>query len=134
MRGSYLDVEIHPTVEAMRRAASRAERKTKGKVADFKDAEAVTCGFGTGYVNEKGRTIWQKTLGTIFFHRERLGMEVITHEATHAAVRWAERRGITIAPDPKAGPATDNEERFCYAVGRIAKQIAGKCHELDLYE
>lgn len=134
IHGSYLDVEIHPTVEAMRHAAKRAERKSKGRVADFQDAEAVTCGFGKGYVNESGRTIWRKTLGTMFFHKDRLGMEVITHEAAHAAIRWAERKDITLAPDPKAGPASDDEERFCYAVGRIAAQIAGKGHDLGLYE
>lgn len=133
VHGHYLDVEIHPTIEAMRKAASRTEYKTKGQRDDFGDALAAVLGYGTGYISEQGRKVWSKTLGTIFFHRDQLGMEVVTHEATHAAIRWAEQQKIKIDFVAQGGRASDAEERFCGALGRISAQIASKCHELDLY-
>ena len=133
VHGFYFDVSIHPTVERMRKFAER----TKAMRGNFDNAEAAVCGFSKGEQDENGRIAWSKTLGAMVFYQKRLGMEIITHECTHAALRWMEAKkfnALDRSGDYVEGEASDNEERFCYALGRIAAQIAEKCWEHNLYE
>lgn len=132
-RGHYFDVEIHPTVTSMRKAASVAG----GAKANFDGALAVVRGFNAGHYTADGRKVWRKTLGTMFFHKARLGVEVIAHESTHAAFRWMEAQKFNAAEDAAERGDTncsDSEERFCHALGNIARQIANECHDRGLYE
>lgn len=74
--------------------------------------------------------------GEILFVKAWLGMEVITHESTHAAVNWANRIKLTFDRDPivrgRSKLASPDEERFCYGLGQLAKQIAARLYERKL--
>lgn len=78
------------------------------------------------------------------FYRDQLGVEVVSHEFTHAAFAFADRRKLrlnhaldkefthngrknTLDPD---GP----EEQFCYALGQMVRQFTQKCYDLGLYK
>lgn len=59
--------------------------------------------------------------------RSALCMEVITHEAVHAAYAYVNRSRVK-------WPDHDNpEERICYPAGRIAKHINIAIHDAGLY-
>lgn len=78
------------------------------------------------------------------FYREELGMEVVTHEMTHGAFAFADRRKLRIdqtidkefqADGKKKTLDLDGpEERFCYALGQMCRQFVQKCYDLGLYE
>ncbi|MEO5859168.1 MAG: hypothetical protein ABIR33_09495 [Pyrinomonadaceae bacterium] len=130
VHGFYFDVEIHPTVKAMRRTAQREGADS----SNFLDADGATLGFRHYAWDDKRKThVLRKTLGLMVFHRDRLDAEVLAHESGHAAIRWMEamRLDLEMRKDPMADrPMQDemaNEERFCYALGRMAAQISDQC-------
>lgn len=119
-RGFYFDVKVFPTKKAMREYAVTE----KGGSAYFRKAEAATLGM---YRTDK-RARPTKFLGACIFHEKALTPEIIAHEATHAAIRWAQATQIQPVPEElKDGNSSDDEERFCYVVGRLTEQIAVKC-------
>jgi hypothetical protein len=131
----YFDVMIHPTLRAMRKSA----RKNGGKRSNFNDAQAVTCGYRRGEWGDGDRIHWKKCCGLLLFHRKGINAETLSHEATHAAIRWMEEKKFSFPINPPAlisergGMASDDEERFCYAVGRMTNQIAVVCSKHDLF-
>lgn len=48
---------------------------------------------------------WKKTpeLGRIDLCRDALGVSVVCHEFTHAALRWGEAAKLSLNPDPTTG-------------------------------
>lgn len=133
VHGFYFNVRIYRDQESMQKAAEYGGGKRK----NFSNAAAVVRGLKRGRRTDRG-IAWKKQLGTIYFYKDCVGTEVITHESTHAALRWAEEKKFNVVdrngPDYIAGDACDNEERFCYALGKIAAQIASKCWAHKLYE
>ena len=81
----------------------------------------------------------------INFCRACLGIGVVSHEMTHAAFCWAERRGLPLetvysAQNWKANRKRNStmkldsvEERFCYALGEMCRQFTQRCYDLGLY-
>lgn len=137
VHGFYFDVEIHPTATSMRRTAKREGSDS----SSFFDADGATLGFQHYIWDEKRKThVLRKTLGMIVLHRGRLDAEVLAHESAHAAIRWMEamRLNMGMRTDPFADrPMQDemsNEERFCYALGRMTAQISDQCWKQGLYE
>jgi hypothetical protein len=57
------------------------------------------------------------------FNRQDLSAEIVAHEATHAAIRWARYTGVDISEDVTSLVAPETEERFCYALGAVVEQI-----------
>src|SRR5688572_7907383 len=55
---------------------------------------------------KKGRTT--KNLGRIDFYKSYLCAETISHESTHAAFRWAARKGIVMVDVSDKGPKTED--------------------------
>ena len=120
----------------MRRYATKTKSEI-GAEMNFSEAQAAVLGFSKGYQPKNGRIAWAKTLGTFVFHTGKLGMEVVTHECTHAALRWMEAKkfnALDRSGDYTEDEASDNEERFCYALGRMAAQIGDQCWKRGLYE
>lgn len=79
--------------------------------------------------------IFRKTrqLGELHFHNKQLGMEVLTHESTHAilnALHEMEFDFSKLREDNKSELVTDREETLCFLVGRFARMIADKLYEL----
>ena len=78
------------------------------------------------------------------FYRNGIGTEVISHEFTHAAFCWAERRKLDLShvigdhnwkvrKRSQSMPSDSVEEQFCYALGRMCRQFVSKCYDLGLY-
>jgi len=89
-------------------------------------------------IDESGRQRLQPDMGEILLTVRNLGTEVITHECTHAALNWSQRVGF----DPfdskqKRGrlvSASVGEERFCYGLGQMARQIAVQGYKRGLIQ
>lgn len=62
-------------------------------------------------------------IGEMHFNRQDLSAEIVAHEATHAAIRWARYTGVDISEDVTSLVAPETEERFCYALGAVVEQI-----------
>lgn len=60
-------------------------------------------------------------VGEIHLARRYCQLEIVAHEVGHAAIAWAQRRGVQIVDDD--GEASHHEERFCYATGRMNQRI-----------
>ncbi len=72
--------------------------------------------------------------GEIACHRERLNLEVVTHEVAHVALGWARRIGLVIKDAGSAGPhVSPEEERFCYAVGRMVNEFVWKLRRRKIW-
>jgi hypothetical protein len=57
----------------------------------------------------------------------RKGMEIITHECTHAGMAWVRLRRTNLGHMP-------GEEVLCYAVGRMAQQVNRIGQMLDVWQ
>jgi hypothetical protein len=130
----YAEINIWPNKKAM-----HAHARLPGH-----NYEAC-CGGRIAYqVPAKGRMRKTGLFAEANFNRNRLGIEIVSHELTHAAFAFAERRkirleqatdksfseGARLAVMEHDGP----EERFCYALGVMCRQFTQKCYELGLYE
>lgn len=135
----YCEVNIWPTKKSM-----LVHTKLGG------DKYEACCGGREGYVVEPkrrgGRQRVRKTglFAEANFHREAIGIEVISHEFTHATFCFADRRKLPLGEcvDKKFekndrfntleldGP----EERFCYALGQMCRQFTQRCYDLGLYQ
>lgn len=79
---------------------------------------------------KNGRARTTPEMGEILFIRRQLRMGIIAHEVTHAALEWS----LRVRLNPHEGAPTrryrgehrcsENEERFCYGLGEMARQVA----------
>lgn len=70
-----------------------------------------------------------RSLGEINLYRGGCSTEVIAHETTHAVIGWARRVGIDpLSTEPEGGPESDENERFCYAAGRMVRDLTNKLY------
>lgn len=138
-RSLYAQVNIWPTKTAM------YAHKPLGR-----NHEASCSGQQLIYVPPKSKDPKQRRrkiglFAELNFYRARLGVEVISHEMTHAAFCWAERRRLNLANAigehnwqiRKHDAVLDQdgtEERFCYALGQMVRQFTQKCYDLGLYK
>ncbi len=61
--------------------------------------------------------------GEVLLSRRHIGAEVVSHECTHLALAWAQRRKVNPMgnyDDRKAGP---QEEAFCYVLGQLVAGV-----------
>jgi len=85
-----------------------------------------------------------KFAGEAMFLARTAGNEVVAHESGHIALAWARRMGFAGHILDEAQPvrahapvmqARDSpEERFCYALGRIDKQIIGGLYDCGVFK
>lgn len=134
----YCEVNIWPTKKAMHQHLPL----TGNTVA--------SCGGRTSYIAEpkrKGRPQRLRKTGLFAeanFHRKQIGIEVVSHEMTHAAFAFADRRSLRLDQvlDKQYTKGGRNnvmdldgpEERFCYALGQMCRQFTQKCYDLGLYQ
>ena len=63
-------------------------------------------------------------MGEILFVLRSIDAEVISHEVGHAAIGWAQRIGLhPFGIDRHPQYANADEERYCYALGRLVLQV-----------
>jgi hypothetical protein len=126
-RSYYFDVKVFPTEEKMRKYAERWGARHVDP-SRFANAEAAMLPYTI-----KGG----KTLGEIVFHKAQIGIVTVAHEATHAALRWADSARVSVDRDVRESNTdigTQNEERFCDAIGTLVLQMMGLMHDAGLYE
>lgn len=71
-----------------------------------------------------GRTRTLPEMGEILLVEHAITHEVISHECGHAAIGWAQRIGLRpFGTDVHAQYASADEERYCYALGRMVCQV-----------
>lgn len=71
--------------------------------------------------------------GELNLHRGRIDTEIASHEIAHAGIAWARRVRINpISPSGQQWESADNE-RFCYAMGRMMAQFSNHAHRLKLW-
>jgi hypothetical protein len=132
----YVVVNVWPTKKAM-----YAHRPLN------RNHEASCTGTTRIVVPPRGSTsrTWKRgEFAEVNFYRGALGVGVVSHEFTHAAFCWAERRklkriaeeeerGMTVRGDVSILPVDGVEERFCYALGEMVRQFTQKLYDLGLY-
>src|SRR5688572_8653492 len=109
----YAEVNIWPTKKAMYET-STIPRNYEAR-----------CGGREAYqVPAKGRMRKTGLFAELHFHKRALGIEVVSHEFTHAAFCWANRRQLDLneavnhvwkkGGDKETLDRNGVEERFCY--------------------
>lgn len=127
-------VRVFRSERALRRYLSRSPfPRVLGRYG-----RAMCSSFDAIKVLEDGREYKTPEMGEILIPKARLGSEVISHECTHAALGWAQR----IKLDPMTKPsrsqsgilaASSAEERFCYGLGQMVRQLIAHGYRLKLF-
>lgn len=123
-----INVIVYDDVKRMREHATLWTKRVQGKADDFSDCEGVT---------HREEWIDVKTdesmpyCGTIRLHKGRLGVGIVAHEVTHAAL-WIyeldiERNGVNTVDIGK-------EEIFCYIVSDLNTKLVNKLYDYGFYD
>lgn len=74
-------------------------------------------------------------LGEINLLKDHLWVENVSHELTHAAFGYIRRKGLSLDKNGTevCMPVDCDEEKFCYALGFMMKQITRKLNRLKLW-
>ncbi|NBW21723.1 MAG: hypothetical protein EBR82_78575 [Caulobacteraceae bacterium] len=107
----HYDVQVWPTVASMR-------EYIRPHATDWRNV--IACVLWP--INSADRPR-RYCLGEVHFCRRHLGLDTITHEATHAALQWARRLNLDVHQGAEEESASPDEERFCEAIGSITQQI-----------
>lgn len=116
----FFHVRIFQTVEAMH-AYVRTRPGNPARPGRFCKG---MCSWWTRISFRSGRGRTHPELGEIVLARRWLTMRIISHECTHAALAWARRRRVDVAERGRGQHVSGGEERFCGALGDMARQIA----------
>lgn len=120
-RTLYFSVVVFTTKKDMNRIVNRSVPKNCRRSKSF--AAMVCSSKRIKFPKNKPRRT-SPCLGEIFFYRDSLRMGIICHESGHAALAYCERMKIDPMQDvQRQGYASDGEEKFCWALGNIARQI-----------
>jgi hypothetical protein len=111
----FFSVAVFETKKAMYRYYKKSQRGFKRVGLGF---EAIVVSRHTvDYRGKVGRS--RPKMGEMLFVRRSLTMNIITHESGHAALVWYRRK----FPQQSFMERMDREEKFCYALGDIGRQI-----------
>ena len=113
-RSLYVEVRAYDSLKAMRRDLKKREG------IGFSDAYGAFCSCDVVSF-KSGKARKKPIVGTIYILKS-VGVGVLTHECTHAALRWAERIGLGEFAST-SGWSCHSEERFCWVVGNLASTI-----------
>lgn len=117
----YYDVRVFTSVRATRAYLRHSPiPRTLGR-----SGLAMCSTFTAMVVSPTGRRTLPKC-GEIVFPVRALRAGVIAHECTHAALGWARRIGLQFTAETvtRRGWVSPAEERFCYALGELNRQVA----------
>jgi hypothetical protein len=114
-RTHYYRVEVYPTAAALQREPcpiTGARGGLKGVV-----------GLCLSYKKRSGSRLLPE-VGTIRLCRSHLDISTISHEATHAALRYIERLGLCLPEDYATREwSCDEEEALCDAQAEVFERI-----------
>jgi hypothetical protein len=110
-------------------------RKKFGAMKLKRDYNAIVIPYR---VKPKGKKYFNKLLGEVIFNQQRLESEIVSHEMAHVVFDWA--KVVKLDFQPKDNPnhekyhlVSDNEERYCYALGRLVAQVTDSFWSSGLY-
>lgn len=121
--GRYRSIQIHiyNSVAELRKAGERycklLDMSDDGVVSD---AHGLTFGVEKEYVFKSGAVRRYHAAGHILLYENALRIGIISHEATHMA--WS----IYQQDVQRTIPDKHREEKLCYLVGDITRQIVNK--------
>ena len=127
-RRYWCDVRVFDTDAQMHRDIKRATREHPGKDCAGMVSEAKRRGTGL--------------FAIMWLNVEDLAgkpTEICAHEATHAAIRYFERRGWTtcMALESQMARHEDaerrHEEKLAYAVGRLTRGVVNGLHRIKVF-
>lgn len=78
------------------------------------------------------RRVMTTKVGECYFCYGHLDIDTIAHEATHMAIGVSVRKGRPIIGEGRGDHVSDEEEDFCYMVGRFVAQIDVKLQQLQI--
>lgn len=125
--GPSLHVLIFPTKAEMYAWYEAWARRRDGidhVVEQPYDFEGITSTWEHLRVGPDGAETRLDEMGQILLHQAAVGAGVVAHECTHAALAWARRVGLSIAPSldgPQDAPEAD--ERLCWVLGWLVSQF-----------
>lgn len=119
-RGYYFTVNIFKTFKEL-----RAKIKQNGSSWSTKGTVGCCQAWRIIRTHGNGKRSYSKEIGEIQLCVKCMGIGVVTHEALHAALRWADYKGIKVetCKNEKLELCTDSEEDVCYALGNMCSQI-----------
>lgn len=121
--GRYRSIQVHvyDSVERMRTAGERYRTKYgMGGKGTVSQAHGLTFTHVREYFYPSGATRRHPDAGHILLYEDGLKIGIISHEATHMA--WS----IYQQDVQRTIPDMEREEKLCYLVGDITRQIVNK--------
>ena len=107
----------------------RAQQEKLGDEATC-DFDAITCSWTIQAIRPDGTEKKKPHMGVILFYRQRLGVGIVSHEMTHAAIRWGYRVGLRLDEAEDADGA--REERVAWVQGYLVTQFWRAFYRLRL--
>jgi len=128
-RAYFFHVKVFDTIKRMRANAAQHGCLSGGldgePVAQWKWA-ALSHGHTAIKVEKGKRDRTTPELGIMWFSFELLSAEIVSHECTHSALRWAKRVRLKV----NGRHMDEREERFCYAQGEMVGQFWREIYRL----
>lgn len=130
-RGLYVEVVVYATKAAML-AGLRDNHRPGGAQRHSRRVNGVCESFRVQRLDKAGR--WRSTpcFARVNLYRRGLTAEIIAHEFGHAALAWAERKGLLAALAERDTDMTA-EELVCYALGRMVNRFTLRARALRLW-
>lgn len=119
-KGLYFHCFVWDTKDQMQRFVRAQNPGSKARRANFL---AIVCGFSITHYSKNRPARMLPILGEIHFFRGSLRMGIITHESGHAAMQWCRRMKIDPTQATMDNAESEGEERFCWALGNIGREI-----------
>jgi hypothetical protein len=121
----YFRVVVHNTEKALhsaiRKALTSLDRLEANKLRRrIKHFRAITWSYNFNVAYKSGRRLHPE-LGEIHFHAGDVTVENVSHEMTHAAMKWALRMKLSL---------TEDDELVAHAVGVLSQQFYDKAAKL----
>lgn len=118
-RSFYFTVRVFKTLRGQREHC----KKVNGAKYSTRRQLAVVQSWTAYNVKNKRRSV-RKEVGEILFSQKHVGVKIVSHECTHAALRWSQRANFAIkGKSNSCGLCSDNEERFCHGLSNMVGQI-----------
>jgi hypothetical protein len=120
-RDLFLRVYVWPNRKAMWAFLKATKVKHGGCIA-------ICTGYDVVQIGPRGGERLTGELGGLHFRADRVSAEIVSHECGHAALRYADRRGL----DHRKGMG--HEEPICYALGRMVHQVCRRFYTVGLWK
>lgn len=126
--GRYRTIQIcvYDTVKELREAGLKHSEKYGGASGGMDNVHGLCQSYDKIDVYDSGKVRRKPPAGFIRLYRKGLRTGIIAHEATHMAVAIYKQDVAKTIPD------MDREERLCYLVGDITRQIVNKLYKYNL--